>query len=122
LTATIEDAVANTITSDTRSVTFAQSAGSGSVTGLGSTNAVAGIATLTVTGNLAGSVTITASATGLVAGTGNPITFSVVAGAAAKLALSGATTDLASDSTRVLTATLQDAARNTVTTAADRTT
>src|SRR5439155_1634186 len=34
LTATIEDAFGNTITSDTRSVTFAQSSGSGSVTGL----------------------------------------------------------------------------------------
>src|SRR5437667_176154 len=121
LTATIEDAFGNTITSDTRSVTFAQSSGSGSVTGLGSTNAVAGIATLTVTGNLAGSVTITASATGLVAGTGNPITFSVVAGAAAKLALSGATTDLASGSTRVLTATIQDTGGNTASTGADST-
>ena len=121
LTATIEDAFGNTITSDTRSVTFAQTSGTGSLTGLGSSNAVAGVATLTVTGNLAGSVTITASATGLVAGTGNPITLTVVAGAAAKLALSGATTDLASGSTRVLTATIQDAASNTVTTGADST-
>src|SRR2546425_767840 len=121
LTATIEDAFGNTITSDTRSVTFAQTSGTGSLTGLGSRNAVAGVATLTVTGNLAGSVTITASATGLVAGTGNPITLTVVAGAAAKLALSGATTDLASGSTRVLTATIQDAASNTVTTGADST-
>ena len=120
VTTTVEDAFGNPIASDTRSVTFTQTAGTGSVSGLGSSNAVAGVATQTVTGNLAGTVTITASA-GLGSGTGNPITFSVVAGAAAKLALNGATTDLASGNTRTLTATIQDAAGNTVNTGTDST-
>src|SRR6266478_5310658 len=122
LTATIQDTAGNTISTgadSTLSVTFGKTSGTGSVTGLGSSTAVAGVATLTVTGNVAGSVTITASATGsggaLAAGTGNPIAFNVVAGAANKLALSGATTDLTSGSTRVLTATIQDTNGNTVT-------
>jgi len=128
LTATIQDANGNTVTTgadSTLSVTFAKTAGTGTVTGLGSSTAVAGVATLTVTGGQPGSVTITASATGsggaLAAGTGNPVAFNVVAGAASKLALSGATTDLAAGSTRVLTATIQDANGNTVTTGADST-
>src|SRR5205823_1912784 len=108
----------------TQNVTITNSGG-GSVTGLGSSTAVAGVATLTVTGNAVGSVTITASATGssgaLATGTGNPITFNVVAGNATKLALSGATTDLTSSATRLLTATIQDTAGNTITTGADST-
>ncbi len=93
LTATIQDVNGITVTAgpdSTLSVTFAKTAGAGSVTGLGSVAAVAGVASLTVTGSLAGSVTIAASATGsggvLAAGTGNPITFTVVAGAVSKLA------------------------------------
>jgi len=118
LTATIQDASGNTITtgaSSTLSVTFAKTAGTGTVTGLGSVNAVAGVATLTVTGNQAGPVTITASATGLTAGTGNPITFNIVADVASKIALSGATGNLASGITRQLTATIQDSSGNTIT-------
>src|SRR5205085_2353024 len=75
LTATIQDANGNTVTSganSTLSVTFAKTAGAGSVTGLASTNAVAGVANLTVTGSQLGSVTIAASAGSLAAGTGNP--------------------------------------------------
>ena len=122
MTATIQDANGNTVTSGpngTLSVTFAKTAGTGTVTGLGSTNAVGGIATLTVTGNQLGPVTIAASGGGLAAGTGNPITFNVVAGAANKLALSGSTADLTAGTTRVLTATIQDVNGNTVTTGAD---
>jgi hypothetical protein len=66
LTATIQDTNGNTVTTgpdSTLSVTFAKTSGTGSVTGLGSSTAVGGVATLTVTGGLAGSVTITASAT-----------------------------------------------------------
>src|SRR5207244_10248892 len=88
LTATIQDANGNTVTSgpnSTLSVTFAKTAGAGTVTGLGSTNAVAGVAALTVTGNQMGAVTISASGSALAAGAGNPITFNVVAGAATKL-------------------------------------
>src|SRR5438552_4332429 len=128
LTATIQDAASNTVTTgadSTISITFAKTSGTGTVTGLGSSTAVAGVATVTVTGALAGSVTITASGTAstgaLAAGTGNPITFNVVAGAAAKLALSGSTADLASGSTRQLTATVQDTGGNTVSTGADST-
>jgi hypothetical protein len=119
LTATIQDANGNTITtgaSSILSVTFANTAGTGTVTGLGSVNAVAGVATLTVTGNQAGSITITASAPGLTAGTGNPITFNIVASAASKIALSGSTANLTAGATRALTAIVQDSAGNTITT------
>src|SRR5207237_9503805 len=81
LTATIQDTAGNTISTganSTLSVTFAKTnIGGGSVTGLGSSTAVAGVATLTVTGNVAGAVTITVSATGsrgaLAARNGNTI-------------------------------------------------
>ena len=59
-----------------------------------------------------------ATAAGLTTGTLGA--FTVVHGAAAQIALTGATTNLASGATRVLTATIQDAAGNTVT--ADNTT
>ena len=74
--------------------------------------AVNGVATKTVTGQLAGSVTMEATATGLTTGTLGA--FTVVHGAATQIALSGATTNLSSGATRVLTATIQDAAGNTV--------
>src|SRR5438477_2129823 len=128
LTATIEDANNNVVTSgadSTLSVNFAKTAGTGTVTGLGSSTASAGVATLTVTGNAPGSITIAASSTGsggaLVAGTGNPITFNVAAGAASKLALSGSTANLTAGTSRTLTATIQDSGGNTTTTGADRT-
>src|SRR5436309_408743 len=128
LTATIQDVNGNTVTTgsdSSLSVTFAKTAGSGTVTGLGSATASAGVATLTVTGNAPGSITITASATGsggaLTGGTGNPITFSVVTGAANKLVLSGSTANLTAGATRTLTATIQDSAGNTITTGSDST-
>ena len=83
LTATIQDAHGNTVTGDnTTVVTFAQTAGSGSVSGLGAATASGGVATKTATGNVAGAVTITASASTL---TSNTRTFNVVPGAASKL-------------------------------------
>src|SRR5438552_1025003 len=128
LTATIEDANNNIVTTgadSSLSVTFAKTAGTGTVTGLGSATASAGVATLTVTGNAPGSITITASATGsagaLTPGSGNPITFNVVTGAASKLALSGSTANLTAGATRTLTATIQDSAGNTITTGSDST-
>src|SRR5207245_5243711 len=124
LTATIQDANGNTVTSgpnSTLSVMFAKTAGVGTVTGLGSTNAVAGVAALTVTGNQLGAVTISASGSALAAGAGNPITFNVVAGAANKLLLSGSTADLAAGATRQLTATIQDINGNTINNGADST-
>src|SRR5207244_6698148 len=66
LTAAVEDANSNVVTSDNSTVVvFSQSAGAGSVTGLGNATASSGVASLTVTGQTAGSVTITASKTGL---------------------------------------------------------
>ncbi|PYK58642.1 MAG: hypothetical protein DME43_10880, partial [Verrucomicrobia bacterium] len=128
LTATIEDANNNLVTSGSDSalsIIFAKTGGTGTVTGLGSATASAGVATLTVTGNQAGSITITASATGsggaLAAGTGNPITFNIVTGAASKIALSGSTANLTAGTTRTLTATIQDSVGNTITTGADST-
>src|SRR5437868_2339990 len=128
LTATIQDVNGNTITTgadSTLSVTFAKTAGTGTVTGLGSATASGGAATLTVTGNQPGAITITASATGsagaLTPGTGNPITFNVVTGTASKIALSGSTANLTAGTTRTLTATIQDSAGNTITTGADST-
>src|SRR5881398_2608019 len=128
LTATIQDVNGNTLTTgadSSLSVTFAKTAGTGTVTGLGSATASGGAATLTVTGNQPGAITITASATGssgaLTPGTGNPITFNVVTGTASKIALSGSTANLTAGTTRTLTATIQDSAGNTITTGADST-
>ncbi|MEY2568683.1 MAG: hypothetical protein QOE35_3212, partial [Actinomycetota bacterium] len=79
LTAYVQDGFGNTATSDDTSVvTFAKTAGTGSVTGLGTDTATDGVATKVVTGNLVGSVTIAATSGTLTAGTGNPITFTVV--------------------------------------------
>ena len=114
LTATIQDANGNTVTSgpnSTLNVTFAKTAGTGTVAGLGSVNAVAGVATLTVTGNAVGPVTITASATGLAPGTGNPISFNVVAAAATRLVITGSSTQTAG-TTQNLTITAKDGSGN----------
>src|SRR5207244_10553355 len=80
-------------------VTFAKTNGAGTVTGLGTATASGGVATKTVTGTLAGSLTITASANPLNADTA---TFSVVAGAADHLTFTSSTVDLASGDTRYL--------------------
>ena len=63
LTATIQDAAGNTVASDnTTVVAFGKTLGSGSVTGTGTATASGGVATKTITGALAGSVTMEASA------------------------------------------------------------
>ena len=114
LTATLKDAAGNTVTSDSSTVVaFAKASGAGTVTGTGNDTAVAGVATKTITGALAGSVTMEATAAGLTTGTLGA--FTVVHGAADQIELTGATTNLTSGATRVLTATVQDAAGNTVT-------
>jgi hypothetical protein len=89
LTATIQDAAGNTVTSgadSTATVAFgyAASSGAGTVSGLGNDTAVNGVASKTVTGVLVGSVTIRATSGTLVNGAGNPITFTVVHGAATR--------------------------------------
>lgn len=73
------------ITSATNAVAFAKTAGDGTVTGLTTVNAVNGVATLTVTGDVAGSITIEATSTGL---TADNTTFTVIAGAPNKLTFS----------------------------------
>jgi trimeric autotransporter adhesin len=123
LTATIKDAAGNTVTTGddaTRSITFTQTGGTGSVGGIaGGRQATAGVATITVTGYAAGSVTTQAAAT-LAAGAtqSNSLSLNVAVGAAAKLAF----TMSPSDSTGGVTfsgqpvVTVQDFGGNTVTT------
>ncbi len=114
LTATIQDAYGNTVTSDNSTVvTFSKQSGAGTVTGTGTATAASGVATKTITGALVGSVTMQATAGGLTTGTLGA--FTVVHGAATQIALSGSTANLTSGATRLLTATIQDAAGNTVT-------
>jgi hypothetical protein len=129
LTAKIEDAAGNVVASDSSdSVSFVQTntgtSGAGSVTGLGSATATNGVATKTITGNQAGTVNLQASG-GFNGNTGttssNTLTDTVLAGTASQIVLSGATTDLASGSTRQLTATIEDAAGNTITSGSDST-
>src|SRR5206468_2462680 len=112
LTAEVRDASDNVVSSDsTTSVTFAKTSGTGTVTGLGAATAANGVASKTVTGQTAGSITITASATGLASGT---TTFTVTPGAASKLVITSATADLQSGTTRALTAEVRDASDNVV--------
>jgi len=109
VTALVLDAFNNPVVG--QSVAFVAS-GSGTVTGTGSfpTDAT-GTATDPVTAVLAGTVTIT----GTTADAGsNGVIFPVVAGAANHLDLSALTTNLGSGTTRLLTATLTDAAGNGV--------
>ena len=114
LTATVQDAWGNTVTSDNSTVvSFAKASGAGTVTGTGAATASSGVATKTVTGLLVGSVTMEATSAGLTTGTLGP--FTVVHGAATQIALTGSTANLTSGATRVLTATIRDAAGNTVT-------
>lgn len=84
LTATVVDAGATTVTQGadaTRSITFTQTDGTGAVTGLSTVDAVAGVATVTVTGSQRGPVSITAAST-LSTGqkSSTPVTFTVVDG------------------------------------------
>ena len=115
LTATIQDAAGNTVTSDnTTVVAFAKASGAGTVSGTGNDTAVAGVATKTITGALVGSVTMEATAAGLTTGTLGA--FTVVHGAAADIVAHRLDRPIStSGATRVLTATIKDAAGNTVT-------
>src|SRR5262249_10715626 len=78
-----------------------------------------GVATLTVTGNQPGSITITASATGsggvLAAGSGNPITFNVVAGAVDHFVFDAINSPQTQNAAFAITITAKDAVGNTVT-------
>src|SRR5204863_4491747 len=75
LTAEIRDANGNLETGDNTTVVgFAKTAGGGTVSGLGTATASGGVASLSVTGQTVGSLTITASKTGL---TSDSSTFTV---------------------------------------------
>ena len=114
LTATIQDAAGNTVTADNSTViAFAKQSGFGTASGTGNATASGGVATKTITGALAGPVTMEATSAGLTTGTLGA--FDVVHGAAAEIVLTGSTADLTSGAARVLTATIEDAAGNTVT-------
>ena len=70
LTATIQDAAGNTVTSDNSTViAFAKQSGIGTVSGTGNATASSGVATKTITGVLTGTVTMEATAAGLDTGT-----------------------------------------------------
>ena len=77
-----QDAAGNTVTSDNSTVVaFAKQSGVGTVSGSGNATASSGVATKTITGVLAGPVTMEATAAGLTTGTLGA--FNVVHGAAA---------------------------------------
>jgi hypothetical protein len=124
-TATIEDGAGNLITTGVDSnltVTFAKTAGSGTVTGLGSRSASGGVASITVTGGAAGPISLRASITG----SNGPVqsiesTFDVVAaaGAADRIVLSAASVNVVTGGQQVLTATIQDNAGNPIVAGAD---
>ena len=119
LTATIQDSGGNTITTgtdSTLSVTFAKTAGTGNVSASNfSVNAIAGLANITITGTTAGSVTIGASSGALVAGTGNPITFTVVTGALHHFAFDTISSPQTAGTPFTIAIKAQDAGDNTVT-------
>jgi adhesin/invasin len=113
-TATLEDANSNTITTYGGTVAFNQTTGTGSVTGLtGTTTFTNGVASVTLTGNKAGTVTIDAVGDAI---TSNAVSFSVTVGTPTKVVLSGCSSNIASGSTCIATATLEDANSNTITT------
>jgi hypothetical protein len=90
------------------------------VTGLATVAASSGVATDTVTGNVAGSVNLKATVT-LSSGstTSNTLSFTVSFGTATQIVLSGSTGTLAVGTTRTFTATIEDAAGNRVTSGTD---
>ena len=115
LTATIQDAGGNTVTTDnTTQVTFNKASGTGTATFPGAATAVNGVATATATNNLIGTMVVGAT-TSPVLTVNNAASYTIVLGAASQVSLttSGST---AGGGSRTLTATVQDAGGNTVTT------
>src|SRR5439155_19786 len=110
LTVEIRDAAGNLESGDnTTVVTFAKTSGTGTVTGLGPATSSGGVASQTVTGALAGTATITATANSL---TADSSTFTVVAGQADHLTFTSSIADLASGNSRTLTVEVRDTADN----------
>ena len=111
LSVELRDAIGN-LTPVGTPVTFTKTSGPGTVTGLGSKTSTAGIASVTVVGQLAGPVTITASSGSLSAAT----TFSVVPGSAdaRKTTLSAAPAAVPANGSAISTVTVdvKDSAGN----------
>lgn len=125
LTATIEDAAGNTVTSGPDSVAdidFQQTSGAGSVSGTGSATASGGVATTTVTGVSAGPVGLVATATlsGPGSTSSNALGFTVtpVPPDAARSTLTPVSSSITADgtATQVLTVQAKDASGNDETT------
>ncbi|HEX4677700.1 MAG TPA: invasin domain 3-containing protein, partial [Gaiellaceae bacterium] len=115
LTGTIQDAGGNTVTTDnTTQITFNKSSGTGTASFPAVATAVNGVATATATNLLAGTMIVGAT-TSPVLTVNVAASYTIVAGAASQvtLATSGST---AGGGSRTLTATVQDAGGNTVTT------
>ncbi|MEE4638343.1 MAG: invasin domain 3-containing protein [Wenzhouxiangella sp.] len=112
LSVEVVDANGNLVSDDTgRTISFEQSSGSGSVTGLADVTSASGQASLIVTGNAAGPVTLTASATGLDDGATE---FTVVPGPVAELAFIGTVAELPSSTSADLTVELRDGQGNPI--------
>jgi hypothetical protein len=107
----LRDANDNLAATSLTGVTFRQTSGAGTVGGLGSSVAAAGVATRRVTGVSAGSVTLEAAAAGLA-----PVsaTLTVFPGAADHLSFTGPTLALASGAQRQVVAEIRDASENRV--------
>jgi len=115
-TATGKDSEGNTVTDFAGTVTFAKTAGTGTLDGLGSATASLGVANKTVTGHSVGSVTIRASISSPSVINSNTLTFDVVPGdPTAVKYISPDTSNLVYGSTRTFTARIVDHGDNTVT-------
>jgi adhesin/invasin len=115
LTATIQDAGGNTVTTDNSTqVTFNQSSGTGTAAFPSAATAVNGVATATATNNLIGTM-VAGATTSPVLTVNNAASYTIALGAASQVSLTTAGSLLGGGS-RTLTATIQDAGGNTVTT------
>lgn len=116
VSAQLSDVNGNPVSTAGKSVTWTKSNPNGSFASTTSTTNGSGIATVSfTTGTAAGTIyTVTATDNTNLTGTSGSITTKV--GAASKVVLSGSTADLTSGATKSLTATIQDASGNTVTT------
>jgi hypothetical protein len=115
----VEDANGNTVTSSSTAVTLAMSSNTGGSTLGCTTNPVndsIGVATFSCSLNKVGTgYTLKATSGTLTSATSSA--FAITPGTASQLVLSGSTASLVAGSTRTLTATIEDANGNTVTSA-----
>lgn len=111
LSLAVVDVNGNLVDSDSGRIVAFQQAGAGSVTGLGDVTTELGLASLVITGNAAGPVTITATTAGLA---DDSTGLAVVPGPTAGLVFVSVESDLASSTQRALTVQLQDAQGNPI--------